>query len=309
MITWTALLAILRPLIRESTTAFSDADVMAAANAAILSVHGELFSPLAPTAITVTTGTIEYNVPTSFVYIDEVWTSTGIRMPDIAWELKAGITPRIVFREPHYTPTTGANPIVCGRGIQAVVSTGTDEINIDPGYIVYQTLANVHSALGGTASDTAAWHQAESTRLADKAEKRLADEFVLAEFQPKRESRLVPGAASGAGVAYTYGILTDPGNAGAIPVTHSGNLPIVTTAPAGETRTLAAPSFIGQELTLYMKTDGGDCVVTCATGMNVAGDTHMTFNAAGESIYLRGVEVGANLRWRCSVADGTSVAA
>jgi hypothetical protein len=58
--------------------------------------------------------------------------------------------------------------------------------------------------------------------------------------------------------------IADPGNAGAIPVTNGGHVAIVTAG--AETRTLAAPSAAGQELLVYMKTDGGDCVITVATG-------------------------------------------
>ena len=59
-------------------------------------------------------------------------------------------------------------------------------------------------------------------------------------------------------------VIADPGNAGAITVTESGHCPIVTTG--AETRTLAAPSYAGQLLSLAMKTDGGDCVVTLRHG-------------------------------------------
>jgi predicted RecA/RadA family phage recombinase len=96
--------------------------------------------------------------------------------------------------------------------------------------------------------------------------------------------------------------VADPGNAGAIPVTASGCVAIVTTG--AQTRTLAAPSFAGQELVLAMKTDGGDCVITCATGVNQTANNTITMNDAGDTIRLVGVEVGANKRWRVVVNDG-----
>jgi len=99
--------------------------------------------------------------------------------------------------------------------------------------------------------------------------------------------------------------LTDPGNAGAIPVTSSGSVPIVTAG--AETRTLAIPSAINQILTLYMKTDGGDCVVTVASAINQAGNTHITLNDAGDSITLRGIHNGTALCWRVMANDGTSL--
>ena len=100
--------------------------------------------------------------------------------------------------------------------------------------------------------------------------------------------------------------VADPGNAGAIPVTASGYVPIVTAG--AETRTLAAPSFVGQELLLYMKTDGGDAVITCATGVNQTGNNTITMNDAGDTIRLVAVESGANKRWRVVVNDGCTLA-
>ncbi len=102
-----------------------------------------------------------------------------------------------------------------------------------------------------------------------------------------------------------YNPIADPGDAGAIPVTDSGYVPIVT--EGAETRTLAAPTFVGQELLVYMKTDGGNCVITCATTVNETGNNTITFANTGEAIRLIAVEEGANLRWRCAVADGAAL--
>jgi hypothetical protein len=96
--------------------------------------------------------------------------------------------------------------------------------------------------------------------------------------------------------------VADPGNAGAIPVYQNGECALVT--GGAETRTLAAPTFVGQELTLYMKTDGGNCVVTCATTINETGNNTITFANTGEAVRLFAVEEGATLRWRCAQADG-----
>ena len=54
----------------------------------------------------------------------------------------------------------------------------------------------------------------------------------------------------------TPATIADPGASGAIPVTATGRVAIVTAG--AETRTLAAPTIVGQRLLLYMKTDGGD---------------------------------------------------
>jgi hypothetical protein len=99
--------------------------------------------------------------------------------------------------------------------------------------------------------------------------------------------------------------VADPGNAGAIPVTGSGRVPLVTAA--AETRTLAVPASAGLKLVLQMKTDGGDCVVTSAQTINAAGNTIMTFGDAGDVIVLESIELGGALRWRVTGNDGVAL--
>jgi len=101
--------------------------------------------------------------------------------------------------------------------------------------------------------------------------------------------------------------LVDPGDGGAIPVTQSGNVPLVTGADA-ETRTLADPTFAGQVLALSLKTDGGgDCVITVASPINAAGNNTVTLDDAGDSLVLIGVAVGDNLAWRILTSDGATL--
>ena len=115
------------------------------------------------------------------------------------------------------------------------------------------------------------------------------------------EAALAELGVAKAGVA----ALTDPGNAGAIPVTRSGCVPIVTTG--AQTRTLAIPTFINQVLTIYFQTDGGDCVITSAQSINVAGNTTITLSAANQSTILVAVYNGTALRWRVRQNDGPAL--
>ncbi len=102
-------------------------------------------------------------------------------------------------------------------------------------------------------------------------------------------------------------VIADPGDGNAIPVIYSGQCPLVT-ASGNETRTLGAPTFIGQELTIYLKTNGGtDCTITCSTTIAEVGTNTILFDATGEALFLRAVEEGSNLRWRCAVADGATL--
>jgi hypothetical protein len=100
-------------------------------------------------------------------------------------------------------------------------------------------------------------------------------------------------------------LIADPGNAGAIPVTRSGHVEIVTAG--AETRTLAAPSFNGQLLLISMKTDGGDAVLTCATTLNQTANNTLTFNDAGDAVLLVAKQNGANLRWSVVSNDGAAL--
>jgi hypothetical protein len=90
--------------------------------------------------------------------------------------------------------------------------------------------------------------------------------------------------------------IADPGASGAIPVTSSGYVPIVTAT--AESRTLAVPTFSGQLLLLEMKTDGGDCTITVAQAIDEYGTTNVVLNDAGDAVLLVGVYSGSNLRWR-----------
>ena len=99
--------------------------------------------------------------------------------------------------------------------------------------------------------------------------------------------------------------ITDPGDAGAIPVDKSGTCLLETSA--AETRTLADPPVVGRIISLAFKTDGGDCVITAASAVNQAGNNTLTFNDAGDHIILAAIEVGSNLRWRVLCNDGVSL--
>ena len=99
--------------------------------------------------------------------------------------------------------------------------------------------------------------------------------------------------------------IADPGNAGAIPVLSSGHVAIVTAG--SETRTLAIPTFAGQEILLYVKTDGGTCVITVASAINQTGNNTITMADVNDSIRLHAVENGSNLAWRVVANDGAAL--
>ncbi len=99
--------------------------------------------------------------------------------------------------------------------------------------------------------------------------------------------------------------LADPGDAGAIPVADSGHCDLVTAA--AETRTLAAPTYVGQMLLISLKTDGGDCVIACATTVNQTGNNRITLGDAGDAVLLVAKANGADKRWSVLSNDGCAL--
>lgn len=102
-------------------------------------------------------------------------------------------------------------------------------------------------------------------------------------FGPSDEFRVdADGVVYIGGVSLTQYMpaeITDPGDAGAIPVTRSGVCHIVTAG--AETRTVADPTAVGLRLTLLFLTDGGNCVITFASPVNEADDNTLTFANVG----------------------------
>ena len=102
--------------------------------------------------------------------------------------------------------------------------------------------------------------------------------------------------------------IDDPGNAGAISVSRPGYVNLITLSGA-QTRTLADPKYIGQELDIFFESDGGgDCVITAASAVNQNGDTIMTFSDTGEHIRLVGhYNPTDEWEWRVICNDGVAL--
>ena len=110
-----------------------------------------------------------------------------------------------------------------------------------------------------------------------------------------------------ASTARTPSALTDPGDAGAIPVTKTGNCALTSGAEA-ETRTLAIPTIAGQELAISLDVDGGgDIAITVAAAINQTGNDTITLGDAGDTIVLKAVQVAGALVWRVVVNDGCTL--
>lgn len=102
--------------------------------------------------------------------------------------------------------------------------------------------------------------------------------------------------------------IADPGTGKAIPVTGNGNVAL-TLAAAGETNTLAVPTFAGQILTISADTvvENAARIVTVASAINATGNNTLTFAAAGDFISLYGIKLGETFAWRVLASDGVTL--
>ncbi len=112
---------------------------------------------------------------------------------------------------------------------------------------------------------------------------------------------MVPAISVTTSLATTAPI-TDPDDAGAIPVTGSGSVALV--SGGVETRTLADPDAVGLIINIYLKTDGGTITLTSASPMNQAGNNTLAFADVGDSVQLIAIEDGADKEWRIMNVDG-----
>ena len=101
--------------------------------------------------------------------------------------------------------------------------------------------------------------------------------------------------------------IADPGDGNAIDVTTSGTVNL-TSGGSGETRTLADPSFAGQEIVIGFDVDGGgDVVVTAASAANQAGNNTLTLADAGDILVAKAIDLGGSPVWRIVANDGVGL--
>lgn len=100
--------------------------------------------------------------------------------------------------------------------------------------------------------------------------------------------------------------IADPGASGAIPVVgYVDGICMLVTA-AAESRTVADPTHVGQRLTLFLDTDGGDCTVTFASDITqTSGENVATFGDVGDYIMVEAISVSGTAKWRLVGATAT----
>lgn len=103
---------------------------------------------------------------------------------------------------------------------------------------------------------------------------------------------------------YSHAI-ADPGDGNGISVKQSGVCAL--TSAGAETRTLAIPTFVGQELSLICDTYVGAITLTVAAAVNQANNTILTFGAVADACVLKAMTVGGSLVWRVVANDGVAL--
>ncbi len=167
---------------------------------------------------------------------------------------------------------------VCREGTFLVVAADT-----------FSSMSDLYGAADGKVSDTSngtAYFKALEAATA-------AGDIVEAIIHP------------GASTLSSSVSISDPGDGEAIPVTQTGVCAITT--EGAETRTIADPNSLGIRLTITLDVDGGDCVVTAATAINVTGNDTITFADAGDTLDLVATQVGGAKVWRVSGNDGAAL--
>ncbi len=99
---------------------------------------------------------------------------------------------------------------------------------------------------------------------------------------------------------------------GLLPVSLEGIVPLVVTqAATQEERTLNDPDKPGITLMLVLySTAGAQVSVTASSGINAAGNTHVLFTAANQSVMLRSIPFAGNAklaRWQVVYNNGASL--
>ncbi len=199
----------------------------------------------------------------------------------------------------------GAIPVTIGGSV-SIVTAGVETRTIADPTLVGQVISIAMKTDGGTCTITAASPIDQTGRTTIVLDT-TGDVVVLIAVEDGAdiEWRILADDTTAAQYNNLADVLTDPGDAGAIPVTRGGHVPLVTAG--AETRTLADPTFMGQQLLLAMKTDGGNCVVTAATAVNEAGNNTITFDNPGETLLLVAIESDATLVWRVVLTDAAAL--
>lgn len=158
---------------------------------------------------------------------------------------------------------------------------------------------------GLTAGTTVYWNATSSIATATSTGNKQLGKVVRTAADADTTVRIRMDSMAAAATNPVAANIADPGTGQAIPVTASGHVDLVTAA--AETRSLAVPTFAGQEILLSMKTDGGDCVITVADPHIDGTNNTITLNDAGDAVKLSAGVSGAGFVWRLGFNVGATL--
>jgi hypothetical protein len=98
--------------------------------------------------------------------------------------------------------------------------------------------------------------------------------------------------------------IADPGASGTANLSNKGRAVLAIVTATTETRTIPAPEKVGQELIVYMDTDGGDATVTITSGH---GNTSIVLNDVGDYFVLKSIKVSGTAKWVVASSYGVAV--
>ncbi len=105
-------------------------------------------------------------------------------------------------------------------------------------------------------------------------------------------------------------LIADPGTGQAIPVTADGVCAITVGSAGAETNTVAAPTYIGQRLTICGDVNGsGTRVITLTGNTTILDGTNntITISAIGQALTMQCIQVGGAKKWSLVVNRGTAL--
>lgn len=205
-------------------------------------------------------------------------------------DAKAGETP-VIFEKVYASNAGDTND-----GLATVTNT-----DVDTGYTYIKTIATnlwlvfacpLDASITAHIADTDDAHDASAISLLDTATLTAAAniETVIAEMLPATNQ---------------IAAIADPGDAGAVPVTRSGNCAL--TSAGAETRTLADPGTVGLTLNITCDVYVGDITLTAASALNQTGNNTLVFGAARDTLTLTSIQVGGVPVWQIVGNDGVAL--
>ena len=142
---------------------FKPEEINNAINLSISMVEQEALQDKVDATLVVAASTYEYDIPTGFLYIDQIFQESGTSdryspsgdLIDVRhWRILPGTTPKLWFDNDYITLTAGRKLRLVGQGIQAQLALDASTCSVNPAFIIFQAKALLHqSKIRGTGAE------------------------------------------------------------------------------------------------------------------------------------------------------------